>query len=277
MIVFESVTYIYPGGRAALRDVSVEIGPGQLVAIVGPNGAGKTTFIKHINGLLKPTSGVVRVFGVDTRYSTAARLSRRVGIVFQNPDHQLFSQSVEEEVAFALRNFGLSQQAIRERVEWALDEFDLSRYRGEPPFSLSGGEKKRLCLACVLAWDPDVIILDEPTAGQDSRHKESLAQRVKMLVSQGKTVILVSHDMEFLWPLQPRLIVLHQGRLVFDGPTTDFFSQDLQARDYSLVEPQLVQLWKGLVFRPDRPFPNTLAARDWLLSRVEVTRGAPPR
>jgi energy-coupling factor transport system ATP-binding protein len=275
MIRFESVTHIYPGGRAALRDVSVEIGSGELVAVVGPNGAGKTTLIKHINGLLKPTSGAVKVFGVDTRTSTAARLSRRVGIVFQNPDHQLFSQTVEEEIAFALRNFGFSQQAIPEQVEWALGEFDLSRYRAESPFSLSGGEKKRLCLACVLAWDPDVIILDEPTIGQDARHKESLARRVKRLQTQGKTVIMVSHDMEFLWPLQPRLLVLHRGRLVFEGPCIDFFSEDLRACDYNLVEPQLVQIWKELVFRPDKPFPNILAAKDWILSRIEVARGAP--
>ncbi|MEM3510071.1 MAG: ABC transporter ATP-binding protein, partial [Nitrososphaerales archaeon] len=163
MIEFNSVTYIHPAGVKALDDITVKFGQGELVAIVGANGAGKTTLVKHMNGLLKPTKGTVKVFGYDTTQQTVASLSRRVGVVFQNSDHQLFSDTVEHEVEFGLRNFGFSHEVVKQRVDWALRFFGLNEYATTSPMMLSGGEKKRLCLAAVLAWDPDVLVLDEPT------------------------------------------------------------------------------------------------------------------
>ncbi len=153
-IEFKDVTFAHQTGVTALRDVSLSIAKGETVAIVGENGAGKTTLVRHINGLLKPSKGSVLVDGVDTRQTTSAALSRKIGIAFQNPDHQLFSDSVENEVAFALRNFGFADQLIAERMGWALDFFGLSQYRKSSPLVLSGGEKKRLTLACILAWHP---------------------------------------------------------------------------------------------------------------------------
>ncbi len=140
-----------------------------------------------------------------------------MGIAFQNPDHQLFSDSVENEVSFALRNFGFPQELVSKRLDWALNFFGLEQYRKSSPLVLSGGEKKRLTLACILAWDPEVVVLDEPTVGQDSLQKEKLAQVFRMLQSTGKTIIIVSHDVEFLWPIQPRLLVMSGGKVVADG------------------------------------------------------------
>ncbi|MEM3716029.1 MAG: ABC transporter ATP-binding protein, partial [Candidatus Bathyarchaeia archaeon] len=167
MIEVEDVYFTYPNGVEALKGVSLKIYDGEFIAIMGQNGAGKTTLVKHFNGLLKPTRGRVLVDGVDTRHTTVASLARKVGFVFQNPDHQLFSETVEEEISFALRNFGFDENVIRERVEWALNLLDLAQYRKASPFMLSGGERKRVALASVLAWDPDILVLDEPTIGQD--------------------------------------------------------------------------------------------------------------
>src|SRR6266849_6704961 len=217
MIEFRDVTFVHQGGKTALRDVSLKVEKAEMLAVVGENGAGKTTLVKHVNGLLKPTK-------------STAELSRKVGIAFQNPDHQLFSESVEAETTFAMKNFGFSRELIDQRLNWALQFFGLEEYRNSSPLALSGGEKKRLTLACILAWDPEVVILDEPTVGQDAIQKEKLSGIIKMLRSTGKTTIIVSHDVEFIWPLQPRLVVMSQGRVVADGPA------DTLMRDEGLLE-----------------------------------------
>jgi energy-coupling factor transport system ATP-binding protein len=234
------------------------------VAIVGENGAGKTTLVRHMNGLLKPSEGSVLVGGNDTRKTTAAALSRKVGIAFQNPDHQLFSESVEGEVRFALRNFGVSEELTSKRVEWALNFFDLNRYRSSSPLILSGGEKKRLTLGCILAWDPDVVVLDEPTVGQDALQKEKLAQIFRMLQSTGKTIVIVSHDVEFLWPIQPRLLVMAGGRLVADGAMASVMSDISTLERSRVTRPQLLRLYTALERkRPDQPFLNVKDAHSW--------------
>lgn len=157
-----------------LKDINIDIYRGERVAILGENGAGKTTLIKHFNGLLKPTRGYIKILGKDTREKSVAELSREVGIVFQNPDHQLFAETVWEEVAFALKNFGYSKEIIKKRVKWALEVMGLSQYSNNSPFSLSDGERKRLAIASVLCYDPDIIVFDEPTVGQDFYQKERL-------------------------------------------------------------------------------------------------------
>ena len=222
LIEFRDVSFVHQTGVTALSGVSLTVGNGETIAVVGENGAGKTTLVRHINGLLKPTRGTVVVDGVDTRKTTTATLSRKVGIAFQNPDHQLFSESVENEVSFAMRNFGFAEELVAKRLDWALNFFGLEQYRKSSPLVLSGGEKKRLTLACILAWDPEVVVLDEPTVGQDALQKEKLAQIFRMLQSTGKTIIIVSHDVEFLWPIQPRLVVMSGGRIVADGAIAGF-------------------------------------------------------
>jgi len=268
MIEFQSVTFAHQNGKVALDNVSLVIEKAEMVAIVGENGAGKTTLVKHINGLLKATSGRVVVDGKDTRESSTAELSRKVGIAFQNPDHQLFSESVEAEVTFALRNFGFSQELIAQRLDWALQFFGLEEYRKSSPLTLSGGEKKRLTLACILSWDPEVVILDEPTVGQDAIQKEKLTEIIRMLRSTGKTIILVSHDIEFIWPLQPRLVVMTGGKVVADGAAPKLMTDSALLERARVVEPQLVKLSNGLRRRPGEPFVGVLEARRWVRSLV---------
>ena len=268
MIEFSDVTFVHQTGVTALRDVNLRISEAETVAIVGENGAGKTTLVKHITGLLKPTKGSVMVDGEDTRQKTTAELSRKVGIAFQNPDHQLFSESVEEEVSFGLRNFGFSQELIQKRVGWALSFFGLEEYRKSSPLTLSGGEKKRLTLACVLSWNPEVVVLDEPTVGQDAIQKEKLSEITKMLRSTGKTMIIVSHDIEFIWPLQPRLVVMSGGSVVADGPAAEVMLNTLVLNRARVSQPQLVRFHQSLEDRPREPFVDVLDARNW------VRRGA---
>ena len=264
MIEFQDVTFVHQNGVKALDGVSLKIDSGETVAIVGENGAGKTTLVKHVTGLLKPASGRVLVDGVGTTSTTTAKLSRKVGVAFQNPDHQLFSESVEEEMSFALRNFGFLPELVEQRVVWGLNLFGLEEYRRSSPLVLSGGEKKRLTLACILAWDPQVVILDEPTVGQDSIQKEKLAGTIRMLASSGKTVVVVSHDIEFLWPIQPRVVVMKAGRVVGDGKASALM-QDKGLLDTARVaQPHLVEFYASLRRRPDAPFVDPLEARRWV-------------
>jgi len=264
VIEFQDVTFIHQNGVKALDGVSLKIDTGETVAIVGENGAGKTTLVKHVTGLLKPTSGKVLMDGVETTSTSTARLSRKVGVAFQNPDHQLFSESVVEEMAFALRNFGFSPELVEQRVSWGLKLFGLEEYRESSPLVLSGGEKKRLTLACILAWDPDVVILDEPTVGQDAIQKEKLVGTIRMLGSTGKTVIVVSHDIEFLWPIQPRVAVMKSGRILADGPAPEVMQRRELLDSARVAEPQLVSLYQALGARPKLPFVDPLEARRWI-------------
>src|SRR4030065_85086 len=194
MIEAENVHFSYPNKVEALKGVSLTIKDGEFIAIMGQNGAGKTTLVKHFNGLLKPSSGTVRVDGVETAKTTIATLSGTVGFVFQNPDHQLFSETVEEEIAFALKNFGFEQETIQKQIAWALNLLSLTQYQKTSPFMLSGGERKRVALASVLAWDPQILIMDEPTIGQDHEQQEKLRQFIVQLQAQEKTIVIVTHD-----------------------------------------------------------------------------------
>jgi len=246
MIEVRDVYFTYPTGVEALKGVSLSIRNGEFVAIMGQNGAGKTTLVKQFNGLLKPTKGAVLVDGVNTRDISIAQLARKVGFVFQNPDHQLFSETVEEEVAFALRNFGFRQATIERRITWALNLLGLTEYRKTSPFMLSGGERKRVALASVLAWNPKVVILDEPTIGQDYQQKETLRQFIVQLNAQGKTVVIVTHDVEFVAECNPRLVLMAQGQIVADGDTKRILTNPDVALRASIVPPQITQIFHGL-------------------------------
>jgi len=246
MIEVRDVRFTYPTGVEALKGVSLTIGDGEFVAIMGQNGAGKTTLVKHFNGLLKPAKGVVLVDGVSTKDVSVAKLARTVGFVFQNPDHQLFSETVEEEIAFGLRNFGFDAATIEKRVTWALNLLDLGEYRKTSPFMLSGGERKRVALASVLAWDPKIVILDEPTIGQDHRQKENLRQFIVHLNSQGKTVVVVTHDVEFVAECSPRVVLMTGGEIVADGEAKKILTDTALTLRASIVPPQVTRIFLGL-------------------------------
>ncbi len=229
-----------------MRGVSLGIEDGEFVAIMGQNGAGKTTLAKHINGLLRPTSGRILVDDLETTKVSVATLARKVGFVFQNPDHQLFSETVEEEISFALKNFGYEEKTVEERVDWALNLLDLIDYRKVSPFMLSGGERKRVALASVLAWDPKIVILDEPTIGQDSRQKERLRQFITHLNRQAKTVIIVTHDIEFVAECQPRIVLMAQGKIVGEGEARKILTDPELVKEASVVLPEIAQIFLRL-------------------------------
>ena len=246
MIVAEDVHFSYPNKVEALKGVSLTIKDGEFVAIMGQNGAGKSTLVKHFNGLLKPSQGTVRVDGVETIKTSVAALARNVGFVFQNPDHQLFSETVEEEIAFALKNFGFEPEVIEKRVTWALNLLALTQYRKTSPFLLSGGERKRVALASVLAWDPQTLILDEPTIGQDHEQKEKLRQFIMQMQTQKKTVVIVTHDVEFVAECNLRVVLMKEGKIVADGVGKEILTDPALLELSSIVLPQIAQIFTKL-------------------------------
>ncbi len=246
MIEVNDAHFKYPGGVEALKGITLTIRDGEFVAIMGQNGAGKTTLVKHFNGLLKPSSGTVRVDNIETTKASIASLSRTVGFVFQNPDHQLFSETVEEEIAFALRNFGFTEKTIEKQITWALNLLSLTQYRKTSPFMLSGGERKRVALASVLAWDPKMLILDEPTIGQDHEQKEKLLQFIVQLQTQGKTVVIVTHDVEFVAECNPRVMLMREGKIMADGEGKEILTNTEILSQSSIVLPQVAQIFTNL-------------------------------
>ena len=273
MIEVKNVYFTYPNGVEALKNVSLTIKNSEFVAIMGENGAGKTTLVKQFNGLLKPTNGTVLVDGVDTRKVSVAALSRKVGFVFQNPDRQLFSETVEEEIAFALKNFGFGENVIRRRVTWALNLLGLEQYRKSSPFMLSGGERKRVALASVLSWKPKMLILDEPTIGQDYQQKEKLHQFILQMKAQGKTIIIVTHDVEFVAECDPRVLLMREGKVVADGEAQKVLTDPEILVKASIVPPQITQIFLQLSdFQLPRRVIDIYKAREKLLSVLGVEK-----
>ncbi len=236
------VYFSYPNYVTALKGITLEIGLGEFMAIMGENGAGKTTLVKHFLGLLRPTKGSVIVDGVDTRETTVAELSRKVGYVFQNPLYQLFGETVEKEVALGLRPLRLSKEEENRRVTQVLRELDLERYRKHHPLMLSEGERKSVALASVLVMDPQVLIMDEPTLGQDALEKRRLEGILRRLHQAGRTIVLVSHDVEFVFDTSERIITMADGRILTDGPKGEVVKDRDLFKRAALVEPQILLL-----------------------------------
>jgi len=273
MLEVQDIHYTYNGGFEALKGVSLTINNGEFVAIMGQNGAGKTTLVKHFNGLLKPTLGKVIVDGIETTKTSVASLARNVGFVFQNPDHQLFSETVDDEISFALKNFGYDSETIQKRIEWAVNLLGISQYRKTSPFMLSGGERKRVALASVLAWDPKILVLDEPTIGQDHQQKETLRQFIMQLQTQGKTVVAVTHDVEFVAECSPRIILMQDGKIVADGEGKNILTDPQILEKSSIVLPQIAQIFDKLAM-PGLPrnIIDIYEAKKLLLNELERIR-----
>lgn len=247
MISIEDVRFRYPGAKSdVLNNVTLNISDGEFVAIMGENGAGKTTLVKMLNGLLKPEKGRVIVDGSDTRSKSVAQLSRDVGLIFQNPDHQLFAETVSEELSFSLRNFGFPEDLIQRRVTKILTSLDLEKYAKSSPFVLSGGERKRVALAAVLVWNPKHVIMDEPTIGQDYLQKDRLRNFILQLISQKKTIIIVTHDVEFVAECKPRVVLLSKGKVIADDSATAILTKSELLNQASLVKPQIAELMQQL-------------------------------
>lgn len=259
LIEVSDLHFDYPGNVHALRGVNLTIHDGDYVAIMGENGAGKTTLVKHFNGLLRPKSGNIQFMGEDIKGKSVAQLARKIGLVFQNPDDQLFEETVEKEISFALHNFGIKESLIEKRVNWALNLLDIEQYREKSPFALSGGERKRVALASVLAWDPDVLVLDEPTIGQDYGQKEKLRHFLMQLRTQGKTVIVVTHDVEFVAESQPHIVLMADGNVVTEGSTKQIMTSTEALAQCSVAQPEITRLFTKLA---DYGLPNDVVDVD---------------
>ncbi|HMK82906.1 MAG TPA: ABC transporter ATP-binding protein [Candidatus Bathyarchaeia archaeon] len=276
MISIEDVSFHYPGTtQDVLDNVTLSINDGEFVAIMGENGAGKTTLVKMLNGLLMPAKGRVLIDSSATGNKSVAQLSRDVGLIFQNPDHQLFAETVSEELSFSLRNFGFPEDVIQRRVTSILESLDLRKYSNTSPFILSGGERKRVALAATLVWNPKHIIMDEPTIGQDYLQKDRLRNFIVQLISQGKTIIIVTHDVEFVAECNPRVVLLSKGRILADGPATRILTRSDLVTKASLVRPQITELMQRLKEKgTPADIVEPYAARDFLTPKLHAAADA---
>ena len=255
-IQVEHLTHTYmtdsPFAATALEDVSLTIEDGELVGLLGHTGSGKTTLVQHLNGLLKPTSGKVVVDGLDITEKGVSLLEvrRRVGLVFQYPEYQLFEETVARDVAFGPKNLGLSEQEVDERVHYALQEVGLvyEEIAERSPFELSGGQMRRVAIAGVLAMRPGTLILDEPTAGLDPAGRRSILGMIRELhAAGGLTVVMVSHNMDDISSLATRLVVMSRGRMVLTGTPREVFQHRELLESIGLGIPQAAELTQRLI------------------------------
>jgi energy-coupling factor transporter ATP-binding protein EcfA2 len=248
IIQVENLYYQYPTrDQYALEDVSLTIQQGEFVAIIGQNGSGKTTLIKHFNALLKPSRGRVIVDGHVTTDLATSELARFVGYVFQNPDHQIFAETVRDEVAFGPKNVGFSDERIKEVSLKVLGEMGLSGLEEEMPFQLSRGQRQRLAVASVLAMEPSILIIDEPTTGQDWKESIALMELVRELNENGHTCIVTTHNMNLASLFARRVIVMRQAKISLDGPTQDIFRYGQELKDAWIKPPDVYALAQVLL------------------------------
>jgi energy-coupling factor transport system ATP-binding protein len=243
-VVVNELKYNYPDGTYALRGIDLELYEGEFIALIGQNGSGKTTFSKCLNGLFKPTSGEVIVDGLDTKTTSIAQMVRRVGYVFQNPDHQLFNSNCWDEIAYGPRNIQLPEDEVKQRVEDAARVVGLHPgYFEEHPFFLPKGLRQRVAIASILALQPRVIIVDEPTTGQDTKQSIEIMNFLQMLNEKlGHTIIIITHDMPIVASYARRVVAMGQGSVLIEGPTGEVFSQPDVLAETFIEPPQITQL-----------------------------------
>ncbi|WP_441297567.1 energy-coupling factor ABC transporter ATP-binding protein [Actinosynnema sp. ALI-1.44] len=215
-LLVEGLAYAYPDGTQALYGVDLRIEPGERVAVLGPNGAGKTTMVMHLNGVLRAGAGRIAVAGLPVEKANLKEIRRRVGVVFQDPDDQLFMPTVGEDVAFGPANFGVTGTALTAAIETALDAVGMAHLRDKSPLHLSFGQRRRVAVATVLACDPEILVLDEPSANLEPIARRELAE---VLLSLNRTMLMVTHDLPYALQLCPRSILIDGGVIVADGPT----------------------------------------------------------
>lgn len=251
----KNLSHIYSQGtpfeKVAIDNINLKIEKGEFIGLVGHTGSGKSTFIQHLNGLLKPTSGEVYVQGksISGARMNLVEVRQKVGLVFQYPEHQLFEETVEKDIAFGPMNLGLTNDEIEVRVKDAMRSVGLSyeEYKDSSPFELSGGQKRRVAIAGVLAMEPDILILDEPTAGLDPMgSREILDEIVNIYKEREITIVLVSHNMEDVAKYTSRMVVMSAGRVVMDGSPRELFSKEEELKSYGLAVPQIRSLLNQL-------------------------------
>jgi energy-coupling factor transport system ATP-binding protein len=270
-IQVNTLDFTYPDGTKALENINLSIQVGEFIALIGQNGSGKTTLSKCLNGLYKPTSGEVLVESLNSKNTPIVQMVRRVGYVFQNPDHQLFNNNCWDEIAYGPRNIQLSEEEVKERVEEAAHVVGLpERFYEEHPFFLSKGLRQRVAIASILALRPQVIIVDEPTTGQDSRQSIEIMEFLKDLnETHGHTIIIITHDMYIVAQYARRVILMSEGKILADGMTADVFSKPDVLQKAFLEPPQITQLAQsvqGLGFNP-----GTLTVQE-MMSQFETLK-----
>ncbi|MDO4720921.1 MAG: energy-coupling factor transporter ATPase [Peptostreptococcaceae bacterium] len=254
-VVIENLVHVYNPGSpfesTALHGVDLRIGEGEFVGLIGHTGSGKSTLIQHMNGLLKASSGKIFVDGLDITAKDVSLLEvrKKVGLVFQYPEYQLFEETIYRDIAFGPSNLGLSEEEVHERVVEAMEMtgLDYEKLKDRSPFELSGGQKRRVAIAGVIAMRPSLLILDEPTAGLDPRGRDEILMQLKEIHKrQRNTVVLVSHSMEDISKLVDRIIVMNRGKIEFSGSPREIFRHEERLREIGLGVPKVVELMKAL-------------------------------
>jgi energy-coupling factor transport system ATP-binding protein len=281
-IELSGVSFTYSPGtpyeRQALRNINIRFCQGEFTGVIGHTGSGKSTLIQHLNGLVKPTTGQVYVDGIDinARSVEAGQAKRRVGMVFQYPEHQLFEETVFADVAYGPRNSGLDDAQVEERVQYGLRfaGLDYHEFKDRSPFSLSGGQMRRVAIAGVIALKPDFLVLDEPTAGLDPQARdEILAQFHRLHVETGVTVLLVSHNVEDVVRLAKRIVIMQEGTILLDGSPHSVFNHDPKVLEQAGIRaPEMKRLMLGLAKRGKPVRTNTLTVAE-ALSEILAWRG----
>lgn len=253
-IKIDNITFIYnqntPFESRALDSVNLEIKEGEFIGLIGHTGSGKSTLIQHLNGLIKPTSGKIEVGGIDitSKGTSLKAIRQKVGLVFQYPEHQLFEETVYKDIAFGPQNLGLTEKEVDERVREAMElvGLDFESVNNRSPFELSGGQKRRVAIAGVLAMKPEVLILDEPTAGLDPKGRDDILGQIQSLYQKNKmTIILVSHSMEDIARLVNRIIVMYKGKIAITGTPREVFERAEELESLGLGAPQITYFMKA--------------------------------
>ena len=267
VLEFKGVCFSY-NETANVRDLNVKVEKGDFTAIIGSNGAGKSTFSKLCNGLLQPSDGDVYVLGENTRRKKVCELAKHIGFLFQNPDRQICCNTVEEEIAFSLKNNGLSKEEIEKKVEATIQEFGFDPK--VEPYNMSRGQRQRLCLACLIALNPEILILDEPTTGLDYRECMEVMSRIRELNENGKTVIMVCHDMEVVLDFAKTVIVMNRGEILAQGETRTILSDNDLLAKARLLQPQIAATCSLLGDR----FKGIFTVEEMIARMKDIKKGA---
>ncbi|MFJ7307781.1 energy-coupling factor ABC transporter ATP-binding protein [Peribacillus frigoritolerans] len=271
----EGLTHQFADGTFALKGLSLTIQQGKKIALLGNNGAGKSTLFLHLNGLLQPTAGKIRFKGKKMKYDRKALLSLRkqVGIVFQDPDSQLFSANVQQDISFGPMNLGLDRNAVQEKVNWAMAETEVTELKERPTHFLSLGQKKRVAIAGVLAMEPDIWLLDEPTAGLDPYFSRQIMNLLDSIHGPEKTIILSTHDVNLAYQWADEVVVMNDGKVIYQGdPVSVFHDEDVLLQAH-LEKPWVFEMFQALLQSRNLPerdlFPRT---KEELLQNLETAR-----
>ena len=276
VIETKDITYQYPDGTKALEEVNFNVEEGKIVALLGPNGAGKSTLFLHFNGILRPSSGTIIIDGEPVSYNKKdlMRIRQKVGIVFQNPDDQLFAPTVLEDVAFGPMNMGLSKEEVEDRVKEALIRVGMEGFEKKPPHHLSGGQKKRVAIAGILAMKPKIMVLDEPTSGLDPKGASQILRLLYKLNKEGITIVISTHDVDLVPLYASKVYIISEGKIIKEGTASEVFADVKTIRGANLRLPRIAHLMEILEKEDklpfDKPYPLTIGgARKRILKEFD--------